>query len=132
MNRDISFLFASEIRLCTLLIGIVEMAWAFTGIIGVPQSLFKMLLADSGLEREWFFVMVLVGALTSAGAIFPWRSGRHIGLFLSALLWLTMTGVFMSSLSLTPVTVTMPIFAVFAVGLIYVDAKRKPREKLDS
>lgn len=130
MKRDISFLWASEIRFCTLLIGLVECAWALLGLVPDNRSLFTTALENAGLNDTWFAVMMMVGAVTSAGAVLPWRSGRHIGLFLSALSWFTLFGVFAAGNIFTPVVITMPIFGIFSIGLMYADSTRKPREKL--
>ena len=128
---DISFLFASEIRFCCLLIGIIECVWSALGIISETRSLFTVTLKAYGLGDEWFITMLSTGIILCAGAILPWRSGRHIGLFLSALIWFTMFGVFFSAYALTPVSVMMPILGFFSIGMLYADIKRKPREKLD-
>jgi len=131
MPRDISFLFASEIRFCSLLIGVVQVMWSMLGITGSGTgSLFVTALNDAGLGMEWFFSMLVVGVIISAGAVLPWRSGRHIGLFLGALTWFSLFGVFVRQALMTPVVVTMPIFGAFCVMLMYTDAKRKRREKL--
>lgn len=129
-RRDISFLWSSEIRYCTLLIGLIECAWSVLGLIPDNRSLFTMTLEGAGLDDVWFAVMMMVGLLTTAGAVLPWRSGRHIGLFLSALTWFTLFGVFAREDIFTPVVITMPIFGIFSIALMYADSARKPREKL--
>jgi len=131
-RNDIPWIGASEIRIASLLIGSIEVAWSITGILPtVPQSLFSFRLHSAGMDDEWFFTMMLVGMLTCAGSILPWRSGRHIGLFLSALVWAVMTGIFLDMMLHSPITASMPVFGAFAIGVMYADAKRKPREKLD-
>lgn len=130
MKDTLPFIFGSEIRYCTLLIGTIELVWSIVGLIPEHRSLFAQTLYSRGLDVEWFGLMIGTGTVTGAGAVLPWRSGRHIGLFLSALIWLVMFGVFVDDNVLTPVTFSMPVFGLFSIGLMYADAKRKPREKL--
>lgn len=121
----------AEIRFCAMLIGIIELLWSLLGILPPEErSLFAVRLYDAGLDVEWFGVMGGVGLVTVAGAILPWRSGRHIGLALSCLIWVVMTGVFLDLVFRSPVVMSMPVFAIFSIGMMYADAKRKPREKL--
>lgn len=129
-KRDIIWMAtASEIRYCSLLIGLIEGFWAFVGLIdNDPRSLFAARLVQSGLGEEWFVVLASVGAMLTAGSIIPWRRGRHMGLALSSLLWFTMTGVFLDLLARSPVAASMPLFAVFSLALLYADSKKKPRE----
>lgn len=130
-SRDIGWIAGgSEIRFATLLIGIIEMSWAWVGIVSPdPRSLFATRLIEVGLGTPWFGIMFCVGALTAVGAVAPWRRGRHIGLALSSLVWWTLTGVFLDLFNRSPVAVTMPVFALFALMLLSADAQRKPREK---
>jgi hypothetical protein len=131
-RNEVPWVGASEIRIASLLIGSIEVAWSITGVVpALTQSLFSSRLHKAGMGDEWFLIMMLVGLLTCAGSVLPWRSGRHIGLFLSTLVWAVMTGIFIDMILASPVTATMPIFASFSVGCMYADAKRKPREKLD-
>lgn len=129
--RDtLPFIFGSEIRFCTLLIGTIELVWSIVGLLPEHRSLFAQTLYSRGLDVEWFGIMIGTGAVTVTGALFPWRSGRHIGLFLSALIWFVMFGIFSDADVFTPVTFSMPVFGLFSMVLMYADAKRKPREKL--
>lgn len=130
---DIPFVLA-EIRYCSLLIGLIELSWSIIGQNPPASSIFARRMAEAGLGMEWSMSMALAGLILAAGSIFPWRSGRHIGLFLSAIIWFTMFGVFYDLALVTPVVISMPIFGLFSVGLMYADAKRKPRrrEKLDT
>lgn len=122
----------SEIRFCTALIGLVEIAWALIGLAPPPdRSLFAARLFEAGMGLPWFGVMGAVGIVTLAGAVLPWRRGRHIGQALSAILWLAMAGVFLDLVDQSPVAATMPLFAIFSLGMLYADAKRKPRAKPD-
>lgn len=130
-SRDIGWLAGgSEIRFATLLLGVIEMSWAWVGIVSPePRSLFAVRLFEVGLAPAWFGVMFCTGVLTAVGAIAPWRRGRHIGLALSSLVWWTLTGTFLDLFNRSPVAVTMPVFALFAIMLLLADAQRKPREK---
>lgn len=132
MKDNLSFLFASEIRFCALLIGLIEIAWSFIGMQSDDRSLFNRTLEAAGLGDEWFGAMLLTGLVLGIGAVFPWRAGRHIGLFLSAIVWFTLFGVFASASVWTPVVISMPIFGAFSIGIMYADTKRKRREKLAS
>ena len=132
-GRDIGWLFSSEVRLCSLLIGIIEIIWSLLGIIpNVNHSLFATRLYEVGLDSRWFMIIGLTGLVLAIGSIFPWRAGRHIGLFLSALAWAVMSLVFIDLIAVSPVASSMPVFCIFCVGLIYADSKRKYREKLDT
>lgn len=122
----------SEIRFCTALIGLIELAWALIGIAPAPdRSLFAVRLFEAGMGLPWFGVMGAVGIITLAGAVLPWRRGRHIGQALSAILWLAMAGVFLDLVDQSPVAATMSLFAIFSLGMLYADAKRKSRAKPD-
>jgi len=133
IRNDVPWIGASEVRLASLMIGIVEIMWSMTGIVPpIPNSIFSTTLHQAGLGDEWFASMMMVGIITTAGSLLPWRSGRHIGLFLSSIMWAVMTGIFIDTLFSAPVVAAMPVFSAFAIGVMYADAKRKPREKLDS
>lgn len=129
MKYRLSFLFGSEIRFCSLLIGIIHMLWAMLGLRTDERSLFIRTLHAAGLEYEWFGVMFCVGTVLALGAVFPWRAGRHIGLFLSSLVSFTLFGVFIEESIWTPVVILMPVMGVFSIVLMYADAKRKKREE---
>ena len=128
MNKHLSFILGSEIRYCALLIGCIQMAWAFLGVTDAHEvSLFARTLRDSGLGYSWFSVMFVGGLFLSLGALLPMRHFRHISLYLSSLIWMATFFVFLGSAPITPVVISMPLFSIFSVLLIYSDAKRKTR-----
>jgi len=128
-SDSLTWLFASEIRYCSLLIGLIETLWAFVGLLpSLPGSLFSATVRASGLGDVWFFVMFFTGFVLFLGSVFPWRSGRHIGLFLSSLVWFVTFGVFIDMAFVAPVVISMPIFGGVSILLMYSDAKRKPRK----
>ena len=131
-NKHLSFIFSSEIRYCALLIGLIQMSWAFVGLTDSHGiSLFARTLKESGLGYSWFSVMFASGLFLSLGALLPMRRLRHISLYLSSLIWMAMFFVFLGSAPATPVVISMPLFSVFSVLLIYSDAKRKTRGKCE-
>lgn len=132
MNKHVAFLVSSEVRYCVLLIGLIQMAWAFIGLTDSHKfSLFARTLIESGLGYSWFSVMFVGGLFLVLGALLPMRHFRHISLYLSSLIWMAMFFVFLEHAPMTPVVVSMPLFSIFSVLLIYSDAKRKIRGKYE-
>jgi hypothetical protein len=130
MKDSLRYVFASEIRYACLLIGLLEIVWSAVGIVPAePQSKFATVLHEQDFGVVWLFIMLLVGILLTAGAILPWRSGRHIALFLSSLIWFSWFGIFIRELPWAPVVASMPIIGAMCVLLMYSDAKQKPRSR---
>ncbi len=119
----------NEPKLASLLIGCIQVLWSFLSFSGDYDTL-SLAIVSHRIEHEWFFMMFGTGILLIAGSVCRWRSGRHIGLFLSMLVLLSTFGVFVKFSAWTPVTATMPLLALMCLILLVHDSRGKPREIL--
>lgn len=122
----------SETRWCTLLIGSIQIIWAMLPITGGDWR-FQKILRHYGQVEEWLTFMALCGILLIVGAIFPWRSGRHIGLFLSSIIWFTSFGMWLNYWAtsgkwlVSPTTMLFPLLGIFCLVLLANDVAQKPK-----
>lgn len=118
---------AYEAKIASLMIGLIEMLWAFL-IIAPTESVFYQTMMDYGLGEEWFLMMLSIGCILCYGAVRPCRKARHMGLALSVFMWLSMFVVFAFAALLTPVTLAMPVFCGAALLLLVKDAAYKGQQ----
>lgn len=122
----------SEARLCTLLIGAIQVIWSMLPVTGGDWR-FQRILRHYEYAQEWLSFMALCGVLLIIGALCPWRSGRHMGLFLSSTVWFSSFGMWLNYWAETgkwlvsPTTMLFPLLGLFCLVLFYNDVAQKPR-----
>lgn len=120
----------SEARLCTLLIGAVQLYWSVLPIIGADWRLRKVLVYFDRTE-QWFVVMGVLGLLLMISSMLPWRSARQIALMLSCSSWFGYFGMWVEYWSdtenwlISPVFMSAPLFGVFCIILLINDVMQK-------
>lgn len=124
----------SEARLCTLLIGAIQLYWSILPTIGSDWRLGKVLRHFQATD-QWLMVMGSLGILMMVSALCPWRSGRQIALLLSSASWFGYFGIYVKfwfdtdRALLTPVFMTAPLFGVFCFLLLVNDIMQKHRDR---
>lgn len=121
----------SETRLCALLIGAIQTIWSVLSTTGGSAGFLKAL-AYYHQSEKWLFFMALSGMLLIVTSLFPWRSGRHISLFLSTTVWFSSTalwlnyGVDTDVWIVSPTTVLFPLLGTFCLVLLYNEVVQRP------
>jgi hypothetical protein len=121
----------SEARLCTLLLGAIQLYWSVLPLVGGDFRLSRMLDHFSQKE-EWFVVMGFLGLLMMISAVTPWRSMRQLSQFLSCASWFGFFGMWLTYYAETgrwivsPVAMTAPLFGLFCFLLFVNDVLQKP------
>lgn len=120
----LKFFGQSETRWATMLIGVQETLWSTAPLVA-SGPLYKTLSRYDAAE-SWFFIMFSCGCMLIASSMLPWRSGRHIGLFLSCVVWLVTFGLVMKQHgAMSPGMLTFPVMGVFCLLLLINDAFKK-------
>lgn len=131
-GRRILCLGMSEVRWASLLIGLLQFTWSMIPLSG-GQGMITRALQDADAVEPWFVAMALVGMMLILSSVLPWRSGRHIALFLSSSVWFSTFGMVLSSTlehgTKPPIVLmaTFPLLAVYCLLLLVNDVHRKPR-----
>jgi hypothetical protein len=123
----------SDIRQLPLLVGALQAIWATIPALEIEGSLFSELLQYLSLDREWGWTMMLSGLYLCVGAIIKRRDTLTIGLFIAATLWTTLAVIFADALwytnasrFVTPITLSMPLFAISLWFALYREMIFKP------
>lgn len=113
-------------KIAAVMLGGIMLIWSMLAL-GPEESLFVKYLTRHRLAEEWAFILFSNGLLLLIGSLFPWRSGRHIGLALGCFTMFALGGVFFIEGLFTPVTVTMPYLGLMSLITLLAEVWEKPR-----
>ena len=118
-----------ETRMAAMLVGILEVLWSLLPMMDPSNpTIFVNILSELNMPQLWETCMFFIGALLVVTSICPWRSGRHIALFLSSTAFFSTFGFFMHNWAATPATLAFPVLGAYCLALLVVDVAKKPRE----
>jgi len=78
-------------------------------------------------QELYFGYMLVVGLILCLTSFIPWRSGRHIALFLSSTLWFSSEALVKDSKG--PMWLIAPFLGVMSIVLLARDVMRKLRRR---
>lgn len=123
---------AMEIKLASFTIGGLQFIWA--SVISIePRGQLSMMLQLYDLRYEFVTLLAAAGALLMSGSLFQWRKMRHIGLWLTPMICFPAFGVLIGhGVTAGALAFSLPFLGIMALVTFFMDAKRKPRGKMDS
>lgn len=113
-------------KIAAVMLGGLLLMWSMLAL-GPEDSLFASSLRAQDVQAEWAAIMASNGILLLAGSLFPWRSGRHIGLALCSFNMFALGGFFFEQGLVTPVSVSMPWLGLMSLITLMAEVKGKPR-----
>ena len=102
-----------------ILIGLMGVFWSASGLMAMENlARWQAAALERGGGQTWLAIMLLVGLLQVAGA--GSRSLRHIGFVLGTVVWASVFGMFLITLTFTPIIASPATLAAFC-ACAYVD-----------